>query len=317
MRLFVLVLAAATCFAADPALVRMLPANAKAVVGVDVSRTTASPIGQFILTKMQDDGGLQKLITQTGFDPRRDIREVLAANIGDQKHGLILLRGNFDVPRLVEHAKFSGASVSTYAGVNVITGTQPDAPWFALLDSNTAVGGEEGLVKAAIAQRNGTSQLDPELAAKVNDLSAKYDAWMVSTLPVGQYAGKAPNSQIGGAMRGNVMQAIEQTSGGIVLNADPIRIEAQALTRSAKDATALVDVINFLASMVQMNQDKAPEAARLAEVLNTLKLDTQANVVLGSVLVNEAQLEQWINNPPQHRQGARAKQAAAAAPAAQ
>jgi len=69
--------------AADPQLVSLLMPDAKVVAGINVEQARNSPLGQFMLAHMQrGDEGFAKLAATTGFDPRRDLHEVLMGTIG-------------------------------------------------------------------------------------------------------------------------------------------------------------------------------------------------------------------------------------------
>src|SRR5690242_16131850 len=129
MRVLLLTVIAAACaFPADPVLMRMAPPDAKLVGGIDVQRSTASALGQFLLSRVQnDDSAFRDFIAATDFDPRRDIREVIVVSTGDQNrgHGLVLVRGNFDVAKLISHAKSKGVATTEYNGASVITNNQP------------------------------------------------------------------------------------------------------------------------------------------------------------------------------------------------
>ncbi len=56
----------------------------------------SDPLGQFILSQAPgSSANFQALITTTGFDPRQDVAEVLAASTGDpakSRHGVVLVR---------------------------------------------------------------------------------------------------------------------------------------------------------------------------------------------------------------------------------
>src|SRR5690349_23141049 len=90
--------------AADPQLVSLVMPDAKVLAGVNVSQAKASPLGQYLLTQLTQmkDAHLQQLATLTGFDPTRDVQEVLMASNGAPggKMGLVLARGTFDANRL-------------------------------------------------------------------------------------------------------------------------------------------------------------------------------------------------------------------------
>ena len=80
--------------AADQQLMNLLMPDAKVVAGVNVDQAKNSPFGQFMLSRMQaGDGGLGKLTGATGFDPRRDLREILMGTVGQPgQKGLVLAR---------------------------------------------------------------------------------------------------------------------------------------------------------------------------------------------------------------------------------
>ena len=76
--------------AADPQLLNLVMPDAKVLAGVNVEQAKGTQFGQFVLNQLQtQDADLQKLATLTGFDPRRDVRELLVASNGVQaKTGL-------------------------------------------------------------------------------------------------------------------------------------------------------------------------------------------------------------------------------------
>jgi hypothetical protein len=59
----------------------MVMPDAKVLAGVNVDSAKASPFGMYVLTQMQSNNtDLQQLIALTGFDPTRDVDEVLVAS---------------------------------------------------------------------------------------------------------------------------------------------------------------------------------------------------------------------------------------------
>src|SRR6266481_1654960 len=93
----------ATAAAADPQLLSLVMPDAKVLAGVNVEQARNSLFGQYVLNTMKfDDAELQTLVSLTGFDPRRDVRELLLATNGgpDNKSGLALARGIFDPVRI-------------------------------------------------------------------------------------------------------------------------------------------------------------------------------------------------------------------------
>jgi len=286
---------AVSALAADPGLLNLLDPSAKVVAGIHVDRSVSSQFGQFLLTQMQgEDAGFKKFIESTGFDPRRDLREVISAATATGGHGMVVARGFFDVGKLTAAAKADGALVTRYNGVDVLNGNgaKANGGWVAFIDGNTAVAGDQDLVKAAIDRRNSTSTLDAKLAAKVQEVSNKYDAWMVSLSPISNFAGHVPDKNLNGVLKGDVMQGIDMTSGGVSFGST-VQVYAEAVTRSDKDAQSLMDVAKFLTGMIQVNREKA-EVNQLATILDSLDVKVVSNTVSMSLAVPEANLEKMI-----------------------
>src|SRR3954470_6662998 len=91
--------------AADSQLLSLVMPDAKVLAGVNVDQAKTTPMGQYVLGQIQAQGGtthLQQLYALTGFDPTRDVHEVLVATNGTGKEqtGLFLARGNFDPARI-------------------------------------------------------------------------------------------------------------------------------------------------------------------------------------------------------------------------
>src|SRR5205085_5980480 len=108
----------------DPQLLKLVMPNAKVVSGIDFERVKATPFGQFFLSQLPaGDAGFNELLSVTGFDPRRDIREVLMASPADpqSKSGLLLVRGTFDSQRNLTAFKLDGKSADMYHGVSILS----------------------------------------------------------------------------------------------------------------------------------------------------------------------------------------------------
>src|SRR5271157_2017402 len=108
---------------ADSVLLSMVMPDAKVIAGVNVDSAKKSPFGVFLLTQIQSNNtDLQELIKMTGFDPTRDVDEVLVATpstVNGKTSGLVLARGTFD-PTLATLAATKGAGTEVYNGVTII-----------------------------------------------------------------------------------------------------------------------------------------------------------------------------------------------------
>jgi hypothetical protein len=140
--------------------------------------------------------------------------------------------------------------------------------------------------------------LPAEVSARVQSTRSGYDAWFVTSAPAG-LAGNVPEPHLGGALQGNVVQAIEHLTGGLRFGAN-IELNAEAVTRTDKDAAALADVVRFLASMAASNRDpKSP----FAQMLDSLQLSAVGRSVKFSLTAPQEELERLMR--PRRNLGAK------------
>lgn len=252
--------------AVDGSMLNLLMPDAKFITGVDVERTRNSPFGQYFLKQMAaHESGLRRFVEMTGVDPRRDVFEVVMASsaIGASSAlsagagSMVIVRGSFDPSKLTQMAGAHGSPATSYNGTQVFqTGKGADSAWVGFL-GNLLVAGPEGGVKSAIDRYRGAKKGDPLLVARIQAASSKHDAWILTTLSPAAFAGSlSSNPNIKGAMAGDLVQGIESVTAGMKFGANVI-MSGEAITRSDKDASALVDVMQFFATMAQSNGAKS------------------------------------------------------------
>ncbi len=311
-----LVAAQATVLAAaDPQLLRLVMPDAKVIAGLQVQQTKNSLFGQYVLSHMQlEDAAFKKFIAQTGFDPRRDVTEIVMASNWEQStpqsRWLVAARGSFNLPQLTSAAKANGGSITEFQGVGILTYSEEAKPevesGIAFFDSSSAVMGDVASVKAAIERKQANAAPSGNLLDKVRELSAKNDFWFVTVVPISEFAGAMPNPNLSGAMKGDLLSAIHQASGGIRFGGT-VTIYGEAITRSDKDAQALVDVFRFLGGLIQLNSQNNKVAGQVSTLLDTMDLKTSGNVMTMSLVIPEQQLEQLLNTMRQESHQARKK----------
>jgi hypothetical protein len=299
-----LVSAGSAFSAVDAGLLALVPPDAQLVSGVHVSQSRVSPFGQFVISQFQTEpGDLQDLVNQTGFDPGKDVSEVLMAFNGKPKegNGLVLARGNFDPERIRTAAVAKGATVESYLGTDLIVGggiaQRKQSGVVAFLSRSLAVAGDIDSVKYAVAHANMTQtpSLNPALAAKINAISASADAWFVSLVPGSTvlpdmlHTGSATSG--GGNAQAAALQSIVQSSGSVRFG-DQIALSFQAETRSDKDATSLADVVRFVSSLIQMRRDSDPHLSTLATAFDNMQLSTSGNTMSLAISIPEKDFEQ-------------------------
>ncbi len=266
-------------WAADPGLLKLVMPDAKVIAGIQVDQTKNSLFGQYILSHMQvDDAGFKSFIAQTGFDPRRDVTEIMIASNWESNSAasrwLVMARGAFDLAQNRDAAQGTGITTTNFQGVNILvhsssllsrrsktqspSSTAPTRSWAIWLPSKAAIG----------RQKSGAAPAG-ELLVKVSDLSVEERLLVCHLVPVSEFAGAMPDPNLSGAMKGNLLAAIHEASGGIRFG-ETVTISGEASTRSEKDAQALVDVFRFVAGLIQLNSQNNAVAGQVSTLLDTL-----------------------------------------------
>lgn len=301
LALAVAALTALPSFAAvDPAIVRLFPADAQMIFGIDIDQSRNSPFGRYLLAEMQVDGPeFKSFIDETGLDPRRDLIDAYLATIGNEggkTRNLIVVRGNFDTSRLTGVLRARGAKSELFSGTEIYAMPHKHSgDSVAFLGGNMALMGDTPSIKDAIA-RSKTSQTAVSKAtlALIDDLDARYDVWMHSLVPAQSLLNKLPDQRANSAMRGDMFRAIQQASGGVKFGAN-IQFAGTATAKTDKDALALQDVLRFLSSMVHLNREKQG-AEEIASLLDNLHVETKANILTMSLSVPQAAVEKMIES---------------------
>jgi hypothetical protein len=289
---------AGSAFAADPALLNLVMPDAQVMAGVNVTNSTVTPLGTFLVTHLSNDPGLQQFIAQTGFDPTKDLTEMLAASNGSKTatSGLVLAKGNFDVAKIVAQvAQGSSQQVSTYAGATLITGTNAkESHAVAFIGSSIAVTGDVASVKAALDRSGGVNSIDPALATQVQTLSTTEDAWSVSLASLGSLFPGGAAAEGGAGQTLQLVKNIQSSSAGLKFG-NSLQFTAQAVADTPQDASALGDVIKMIASLAAMSAANNKDAAAIAQALQSLQVTTSGATVNLSASLPEAQVEALLS----------------------
>jgi hypothetical protein len=280
--------------AADQQLLNLVMPDAKMLAGVNVSQAKTSPFGQFVISQVPaQDQHLQDVITKTGFDPRRDLDELLLASNGAQSNPshLTLACGTFNVTQIKAAATAAGATSEVYKSITIVENLKHGQA-FAFLshtcDSgfSIAVAGGVADVKGAIDRQTAPAKVDASLL-----VTADQDAWAASLVPPPaiQPPANAPNVP---AVPSTVFQNVQQAHGGIRFGAN-VMLNAQLQADSAQNASALANVLQFLLNLGQM---QAQQNSQAAAALKTVNITTSGNMVNVSADVPEAQAESVIQS---------------------
>ncbi len=284
--LCVSVVFSAIACAADPALLNLVMPGAKIFAGVNVERILASPIGKEIDSKVREGAPqLREILEQTGFDPRRDLKEILVAATAEGQNGpaLFLVRGSFDPVKLGVYLASSGQTPINYEGVPILSNPAQKSGSFALLDNQIVVAGELDQIRAAIHRRNHGTVLPAELMSRIAALSDRYDIWFQSSVSV-PAAAKISDPRFQQA--GDLIKSIQQLSGGLKFSSG-VDLAAEVVTHNEKEALSILGAMQLFTGFLTTNPQSPgglkPEA---------VKLTAEGKTVRFALSITEEQLKQ-------------------------
>jgi hypothetical protein len=208
------------------------------------------------------DADLQKLVTLTGFDPRRDVNELLVASDGvpGGKTGLALAKGTFNVAMITAAATMAGVTTEVYGGFTILEEPKKQLAGIAFLDGSTVVAGDIASVKGAIDRSKISQPLPTAVTTQVSQWSTQ-DAWGITTVPPASLAPPAKAGAQNNPMA-NVAQNVQSAAGGVKFGAQVV-FSGQAQCDTAQNATTLGDMVKLLINMAQMQSGQDPTAAAL------------------------------------------------------
>ena len=248
--------------AADPQLLSLVMPDAKVLAGVNVDQAKGTQFGQFILNQLQThDTQMQQLVTLTGFDPRRDVSELLVSSDGvaGSKTGLALARGNFDIAKITAAATVAGAATEVYNGFTILEDPKNKEAGIVFLDATKVAAGDVASVKGAIDRLKTPQSLPAAVTVKVNQWSLSQDAWGITTVPPDSLVPAGQGTQ---NPMFNVGKSVQAAAGGVKFGALVV-FSGEAQCDTAENAKTLGDMIQLLINMAQMQANLDPTAAAL------------------------------------------------------
>jgi len=172
----------------DNVLGKMVPPGSTSLIGAHMDQIVATEFYR----RLADQGRLtmvDQFARETGFDPRRDVRELLFASssIG----GVMLARGSFK-PGM---KPVGDAKPVRYAGYNVWTS---NGAGYSILDSTLAAAGDLKSLEAALDEwKSGSHRAAQPLLARAKGVDPSSQMWGVSTRFAGFLADHLPRSASG------------------------------------------------------------------------------------------------------------------------
>jgi len=262
--------------AADPQLLNLVMPDVKAMADINVAQAKTSPFGQYVMTQVETQQ-LAQIAALTGFDPTKDVDELLVAGNGAAQHsGLALALGNFNVTAISALIATQKVVTETYHGVTIFEDPKKEGG-LAFLSGSIAAAGDLTNVKAAIDRVSSPSTLPASLLVEIGQLSAANDAWALTTVPPSSLKSLGDAPAVPGA--GNMLAMVQSASVGLKFGANVV-LTGQAQADTAQNATAAAGLIQFLVNMAQMKAADEPQVQALAKALTVSANGATVNISL-------------------------------------
>jgi hypothetical protein len=281
----------------------MVPDASVTLVGMRMDQLKATPFFQKLLAQ-QTFSGLDQIAKETGFDPRRDVRDLLLA--GNGQHSVMLARGTFHVTLPPGAQKFN------YHGYVIVSNADPQhaasGGAFCILDSTLAAAGPLNVLEAALDQyKSGNRNNAAALLARARAIPESNQFWLVTAGASGIISENLPGASGNGPDFARIFRSLQNT----LLEADlrnGLKAIAEGDCTSAQDAKTLSDAARGMVGMGRLNTpENQPDLLRLWD---GIKVEQQDKKVILTADIGQDLIDQLLklvqsnapNRKPQPRQ---------------
>jgi hypothetical protein len=249
VRFLSLVFAMACLAAAEPrvdkVLVQMTPPGSTGLLGVRVEEISNTDFYRKLMAG-QTFSALDQFAEDSGFDPRRDVRELLFATT--RGGGVLMARGTFHT-----NTPPPPGAVRVRHGEYVIW--RRGGNGFCILDATLAVAGNLPAVESALDEwKSGGHNEAQALLARVGAVNPQSQVWGISIGPANFLADNLPRNS-SGLDFSHIFQGLEDTWFEADLSAG-LRAEAHGTTKTEQEASNLRDAVR---GMVGLGRLQVPE----------------------------------------------------------
>jgi hypothetical protein len=237
--------------AIDPALEAFVPPDTVLLAGVRVEQLRGTPLFEKVMA------ATESLEARTGFDPRKDARELLLAS--DGRGALLAARGSFRAGAVPD-----SAPPTDYRGTTIYGAGQGA---FAFIDASTAVAGTPESVRAAL-DRRGSKPPASALLSRARAIPAEYQVWAVSS--------GTPDLPGGAGNFDRMLRAVADVTFVADLRSG-VRAEARGICRDEPNARALADALRGLLALGRLAAPKNDPA--FSRLYDTIRIEQQRDTV--------------------------------------
>lgn len=234
----------------DPVLAALIPGDSVMLAGARMEEIRATPVYKRLLIRQRLQE-LDKFAAETGFDPRKDVRELLMASNG--KDTVVVARGKFPGTGIPSAKKL------IYKGYTLF---ENEEGAYAVLDTTTAVAGKTLAVRSAIDQyKSGNRNAAAALLRKAQEVPGPNQIWAVS-IGWGNFLERAAPETGNAANFGKIFRSLENTTFAADLRTG-LNATATGLCTTEQDARTLHDALRGLVGLGRLSvPDNQPELAR-------------------------------------------------------
>jgi hypothetical protein len=266
----------------DNVLARMVPDDSVTLIGMRMEQLKSTPLFQKLVAQ-EKLPQMDEFARESGFDPRRDVRDLLLASNGKQT--VLLARGSFHVKVPAQ------AKAVNYHGYVIVSrgGTQPAEGGFCILDSTLAAAGPLPALEAALDQyKSGNRKNAAALLTRARAIAEDYQLWGVTAGNSSFMPANGP-----GASKGPDFGRIVRSLQNALFEADlrnGLKGTVEGYCASAQDAKSLGDATRGMVGMARLNTpENQPELLRVWDGIKVEQSDRKLTLTVdvGQDLVDQ------------------------------
>jgi hypothetical protein len=240
----------------DNVLAQMVPPDSVMLTGMRMEQLASTPLFQKLVAQ-QKIPQMDQFAKESGFDPRRDVRDLLLASNGRQT--VLLARGTFHL-KVPDKAK----KINYHGFVILSNGSeQKTESGFCVLDSTLAAAGPLLALEAALDQyKSGNRNNAAALLTRARSIAETYQFWVVTA-----GNGNLISENMPGGSNGPDFGRIFRSLQNVLVEADlrnGLKGFAEGYCPSAQDAKSLSDAVRGMVGMARMNTpENQPDLLRV------------------------------------------------------
>jgi hypothetical protein len=279
---------------AEDRLLRLVPANAAIVAGIEDPHH-GDQSGRLLIVTHNNNVDLRDWLTLAGVDDQQEVDRLIEvampSSLGELGEHLLLLRGSFNGSRILAAAQQNGGVATGYRGIRVVAlkpfareqREMPDTRWLAIVGDSTAIFGTPTIVKGALDRYLSSSQVDSQLAKQLRELKPDVNCWSLLAMP--------------GAMLTSHLRAglLDDTGTSLMRKVSNIAV---GMHYGAKERVDFVfgtaDAVS--AATLATALGKRPQLLPIADALGTHfeGVLVEQNEVKGSLRVKDKEFDSWL-----------------------